>query len=636
MDIEITGPTTRPRRTTPIQDPSGGTVRIPDPNLAQAVREELGLAPNAQITQQAMRRLRRLVVIENRQIMNLTGLEHATELTELTIGKNEIRDVNPLVGLTKLKLLALSGNQIRDVTPLTELTQLVGLFLNGNQIRDVTPLAQMTRLKWLNLKVNKIRDVTPLAGLVNLEELQLAWNPIQDTSPLASLRKLHKVDIEISQPPVAEIDLTSAGPKIEGPWAWTIVSTGRIGGADAAASGIDYLARASKGSMTEKQIAINGAVAGNTIIRNKRWTLGKLSPTGVNNITEMLNAIGLGGNRNNHVAYGSISLNTERKQNTTMYVGSDDAVKVWLNGVLVHDNPIDRGASDYQDAFPVTLKNGKNIILVAVYERTVDWSGFFGFKRGTAYSLLTTPIVQVGPAQRPPMYWIDAKTGTLQRLVGNAVENFIPEVQNATSLAVDATGNKIYWTEQRGRNRGSVKRANLDGLNVQVLATLNSVPRSIAVDTMRSMLYWTNSRGRIQRSNLNGKQIRNLVQNLKSPENIVVDVAGAKLYWTEALGRIRCANLNGKSIQNIASGLGTLSDISISGNKIYYGITITGESSGSIGRANLNGSNLRPLVALRSVLSGIAIDPVGNKLYWTESDGYMWRANLNGRSVVFW
>ena len=346
----------------------------------------------------------------------------------------------------------------------------------------------------------------------------------------------------------------------------------------------------------------------------------------------MLNTIGLGGNRDDYVAYGSISLNVPRIQNTTMYVGSDDAVKVWLNGVLVHHIPVDRGASDYQDAFPVTLKKGKNILLVAVYERTIRWSGFFGFKRGTAYSLLITPVVKVGPAQRPPMYWVDAKTGTLHRLIGNEVENFVPEVQKATSLAIDTTANRIYWTEEMGNSRGKIKRANLDGSNVQILATLYGVPHSIAIDTTRSKLYWTNSRGRIQQSNLNGKQIRNLVQNLKVPDNITIDVAGAKLYWTEASGSIRRANLNGKGIENIASGLGTLSGIAVSGNRLYW-TEITGKNSGKIGRANLNGSNFGTLATLRSAPANIAVDAVGNKLYWTDSGGNVRRANLNGRNI---
>ena len=178
-----------------------------------------------------------------------------------------------------------------------------------------------------------------------------------------------------------------AGPKIEGPWVWMIVPTG-VDGSAAATSGIDYLAEASGGAVTEQQVATNRAKVDGTI-GDKVWTPGNIAPTGADNITELVNAIGLGeGYIDNHVAYGSIVLDSPRIQETRMHVGSDDAVKVWLNGVLVHDNPVDRGAKDYQENFPVTLKQGTNILLVAVYEGAVYWSGFFGFDADAEYTVL--------------------------------------------------------------------------------------------------------------------------------------------------------------------------------------------------------------------------------------------------------
>jgi len=230
------------------------------------------------------------------------------------------------------------------------------------------------------------------------------------------------------------------------------------------------------------------------------------------------------------------------------------------------------------------------------------------------------------------MYWIDSQTGVLHRLVDTEVEDFVPDVQNATSLAVDVTNNKIYWTEQMSKNRGKIKRANLDGSNVQVLATPFGVPRSIALDTLQGMLYWTDSQGRIQRSNLNGRQIKNLVRNLDSPDNITIDVAGAKLYWTEAPGNIRRADLNGKGIEDIARGLSPIGDIAISGNTIYW-TEITGGNRGKIGRANLNGSNARTLATPLNGAFNIAIDAVDKKLYWTDSLGNIRRANLVGRFI---
>ena len=209
----------------------------------------------------------------------------------------------------------------------------------------------------------------------------------QNGNNLAVYRAEEKTGRILIEGEHSDLTDTTPGPKIEGPWLWMIVPTGESGGAKAAASGIDWLAQASNGSVMEEQIAINGATAGDKV-GNKVWTIGKLSATDEDNINKLMNAIGLGtGNIEYHVAYGYITLDSPDEQNTRMYVGSDDAVKVWLNGVLVHNNSIDRGATDYQDEFPVTLKQGTNILLVAVYELWGGWSGFFGFENGAVYTV---------------------------------------------------------------------------------------------------------------------------------------------------------------------------------------------------------------------------------------------------------
>ena len=61
-----------------------------------------------------------------------------------------------------------------------------------------------------------------------------------------------------------------------------------------------------------------------------------------------------------------------------MRVGSDDAIKVWLNGEVVHNNPVNRGASDFQDVFQVDLVVGDNLLMVKVSERGGGWSMFVG------------------------------------------------------------------------------------------------------------------------------------------------------------------------------------------------------------------------------------------------------------------
>ena len=329
-------------------------------------------------------RLRWIEFGDDKSIANLPSLKGLKTLRRLDVSHCNIKDLSALAELTQLQELTLVNNLISDVSPLRNLKNLEHLNLDANVISDVSPLAKLTKLKVLYLENNAISDVSPLAGLNNLERLNLQNNTISDFSPLDGLSEGTIVRTEGNAG-----SFVGGARKIVGPWLWMIAPTGGRGGADAARSGIDFLAQTSDGAVTESKIATQGATAGNPV-GNRIWTVGTLSPEGGDNINDMANATGLGsGDINDHVAYGSVNLNSPREQKTKMLVGSDDAVKVWLNGSLVHNNPVNRGAGDFQDQFSVTLKKGTNLLLIAVYERQGGWSGFFGFETGTEYEVLS-------------------------------------------------------------------------------------------------------------------------------------------------------------------------------------------------------------------------------------------------------
>ena len=316
-------------------------------------------------------------------ISALPSLKGLKSLRRLEISNCNISDLSPLAELTQLQWLELVNNLISDVSPLSTLKGLTHLNLDANTISDVSPLAKLTGLKVLYLENNVISDVSPLTGFKNLERLDLRNNAISDFSPLQGLPEKAFIRMEGNQGFLAR-----GARKITGPWLWMIAPTEERGGSNAATSGIDFLAQMSDGAVTELKIATNGATEGNPV-GNRVWTIGELSPIGGNNMNDMANDTGLGsGNIDHHVAYGFVTLDSPREQKTTMLVGSDDAVKVWINGVLVHNNPVDRGADNYQDQFPVTLKKGTNTLLVAVYEGGGGWSGFFGFETSTDYTVI--------------------------------------------------------------------------------------------------------------------------------------------------------------------------------------------------------------------------------------------------------
>ena len=181
------------------------------------------------------------------------------------------------------------------------------------------------------------------------------------------------------------VDPDGGGPKIEGRWLWVLVPGEHLD------KSTDLLAKASGGTVTEQQIATIGASAGDTV-GDYVWTSLKISDSGGNNITDMTKPLGWNGN--DRVIYGFIALNCPQEQNTRMFVGSDDAVKVWLNGELVHEKITRRSAKDYKGSFPVTLRQGRNTLLVAVDNATGGWSGFFGFQADAEYTVL--PFAGVG------------------------------------------------------------------------------------------------------------------------------------------------------------------------------------------------------------------------------------------------
>ena len=177
-------------------------VSIPDANLAAVLREKIGES----ITTHGMLILGSLS-LRNRGITDLTGLEHAHNLTRLSLGaeyirgegdvnNNAVSDFSPLSGLTQLTYLDLRDNTISDVASLTQLTQLRILNLNNNTIVDVAPLAQLTQLTRLLLNNNTIVDVAPLAQLTQLGDLFLDGNTIVDVAPLAQLTQLRILYLE--------------------------------------------------------------------------------------------------------------------------------------------------------------------------------------------------------------------------------------------------------------------------------------------------------------------------------------------------------------------------------------------------------------------------------------------------------
>ncbi len=149
---------------------------MPDPALRQAVREKLDIPADVPLTPAYLRQHLTSLDVRYEGIVDLTGLEHATDLQALVLIGNKIHDISPLSSLTKLGFLDLGDNQISDLRPLAALTRLEALQIWGNQIEDISPVAGLINLQKLLIQNNDIKDFSPLDGLRHLEVLNVKGN----------------------------------------------------------------------------------------------------------------------------------------------------------------------------------------------------------------------------------------------------------------------------------------------------------------------------------------------------------------------------------------------------------------------------------------------------------------------------
>ncbi|HKZ65048.1 MAG TPA: serine hydrolase, partial [Chitinophagaceae bacterium] len=73
-------------------------------------------------------------------------------------------------------------------------------------------------------------------------------------------------------------------------------------------------------------------------------------------------------------AYAMAEIKASTPSNVMLALGSDDGIKVWLNGKLVHENWIPRGVNKDDDLVPLKLVKGSNQLLLKVQDIEGGWA----------------------------------------------------------------------------------------------------------------------------------------------------------------------------------------------------------------------------------------------------------------------
>ena len=179
----------RGRRLTSLRpDDFQGLVNLSRLDLSGAITDIAPLAGLVGFTQ-----LKELHLADN-GVRNLSPLANLTQIEILDLNHNAIADLAPLAGLRKLRIFSARDNEIEDLAPLASLTSLEHLDLTDNAISDLSPLAGLNLLSLL-LGNNKIKDISALADVGRLRNLELRGNAITDISPLLGLMGLFALDL---------------------------------------------------------------------------------------------------------------------------------------------------------------------------------------------------------------------------------------------------------------------------------------------------------------------------------------------------------------------------------------------------------------------------------------------------------
>ena len=137
------------------------------------------------------------------------------------------------------------------------------------------------------------------------------------------------------------------------------------------------------------------------------------------------------------------------------------------------------------------------------------------------------------------MYWTSQEAsrfsdrGIIRRaeLDGENVETLLTGLYDPESIALDLVAGKMYWTDfalvagARVGVDGGILRANLDGSELEILVPHLARPVDLALDVTGDKMYWTDEKGgSIHQANLDGENAEEIVAGLVRPVGIALDV----------------------------------------------------------------------------------------------------------------
>lgn len=232
------------------------------------------------------------------------------------------------------------------------------------------------------------------------------------------------------------------------------------------------------------------------------------------------------------------------------------------------------------------------------------------------------------------MYWTDRTAGIYRAARdGSEIQLIVPRTI-IDSIAIDAEGERLYWTLITNRGLKSVElwQGKLDGSAAVRLADDINWCGDVVFDPVDKKVYVSSlGDGKIICFNADGTGRRDFLAGLPPPSRLFVDAKNRKLYWaSNSLPRLDRVNLDGTGREAALTGLpGVAFGFSIDPTEQMVYWTYPG---GDLYRSKLDGSQRQKLAGGLTQPDGLAIDVDNRKLYWAEK-GKISQSNLDGSAV---
>jgi len=146
---------------------------------------------------------------------------------------------------------------------------------------------------------------------------------------------------------------------------------------------------------------------------------------------------------NDHVHYLARKVTAPSDTGLTVGLGSDDGFKLWLNGTLVAQNNVMRGASPNQEQIAITVPAGEHTLLLAVYQAG-GGAGFY-FQRADALPAMVA-LQRAYPEETawfledigmPPAAWLAREDNTLERKLLSGINQRLLPLNDALKREIE-------------------------------------------------------------------------------------------------------------------------------------------------------------------------------------------------------